>query len=185
MNPRLDIEGRTPEQREEQYVLYLQERGYVVRPPLNKSTDIKTPAGLVKFFYNTMAFFSPQTHMVYVGDQKKDLSTAKKFIEVRRSTGVNRQRAITECCELIGFLFKFEGNLGLNFKVTSMSVLGQGTMAWFTEKLISAYNGLNKEVEDSRERLWLENMYNEQELNISKEQVTAANLRLGLEENDG
>ena len=181
MNPGLNIDGRSEKQKIEEATSLLLSRGYVVRPPIAVSSSVKTPSGLVKFFYDSMSSYSPQTYMIYAGDKKKDLAIAKRFIESRVSTGVSKARAAAECCELIKFLFKFESHLGLNFKVTSMSVLGNDKMSWLIEKLISAYNGLNKGIEESKERVWFENLYGKQELDISEEQIEAANKLLGLE----
>jgi hypothetical protein len=181
MNPKLDIEGKSKAQLLKEAQDLLLASGYIVRPPIQLSTTVKTPGQLVKFFYGKLAYYNPEFSMIYDGDKKRDLAIAKKFIEARRESGMSRPRAIQECCNLIEFLFANEKGLELTYKVTSMVVLGQDKMAWFTDKLITAYNGYNIGVEKIKEQVWQENLYNEQELKVNKELVETANRRLGLE----
>lgn len=185
MNPTLNIDGRTPEQKIEEAIELLLSLGFGVRPPLEGATTIRTPTGLVKFFYNCLAYYSPSLSIMYMENKKKDLGIAKRFIESRRTTGVSKVRALQESCLLIEFLFKYEGYLGLKTKVTSMSVLGQDKMAWFTGNLINAYNGFNNEIEKHKEQIWFENFYDKQELSISEEQIALANKRIGLGDENG
>jgi hypothetical protein len=185
MNPQLNIEGRTPEQKIEEAVELLLSLGFSIRPPLEGKTEVKTSTGLVKFFYNSLSYYSPSLSIMNTSDNKKDLAIAKKFIATRRTTGISKDRAMFECCQLIEFLFKHENRLGLKTKVTSMSVLGQDKMAWFTSNLINAYNGFNNEIEDHKERIWFENFYDNQELSISEEQIALANKRIGLGDDNG
>lgn len=185
MNPILNIEGRTEEQKIQECIDYLMSSGHRVSLPLQSTNTIKTPAGLVKFFYNCLSYYSTSLTLMYTGDKKKDLAIAKKFISSRITTGISKARATYECCLLIEFLFKYENCLGLKTKVTSMSVLGQDKMAWFTHNLIDAYNGFNREVEEHKEKIWFENFYDKQELSISEEQVALANRRIGLGDENG
>lgn len=185
MNPVLNIEGKTPEQKVEEAIELLLTLGFSVRPPLECKTTVKTPTGLVKFFYNCLAFYSPSLSIMYTGDKKKDLAIAKRFIETRKTTGISKSRAMSESCQLIEFMFKHENYLGLKTKVTSMGVLSQDKMSWFTGNLIDAYNGFNREIEEHKEQIWFDNFYDEQELFISEEQIALSNRRIGIGDENG
>lgn len=185
MNPTLNIEGKTSSQKIEEAIELLISLGFIVQAPIECKSTVKSASGLVKFFYSCLAFYSPNLNIMYTGDKKKDLAIAKGFIQSRKDLGCSRTRAIEECCELIEFMFKYESSLGLKTKVTSMSVLGQDKMAWFSHNLINAYNGFNNEIEESKERIWFENLYDKQELSIGREQIETANRRLGLENENG
>lgn len=183
MNPLFD--GRSTEKKIQDAKTLLEDNGYLVRGPLILRKDIKGPADLLKFFYDRMAFYNPNMLLPYSDSRKRDLGIAKNVIEARQAQGVSKVRAIGECCELIENLFKYEKYLGLNFKVTSMSVLGQEALGWITDKLIDIINGYNTEIEAEKEILWFEEFYNKQEATPNERFVAEANKLLGIEEDDG
>ena len=172
------LDGRSREQKIEDAKKLLQENGYVVRGPLLPKHAVQTPAQLVRFFYDVMAQYNPQFTMVYAGNVQKERAVAKRFIESRIDAGSSRERAIEECCELIILLFKYEKYLGLSFPITSMSVFGQESMGWLTERLWQIYVGINDEIEEAEDQRWFDEFYKEQEENVSKERLEAAKSRM-------
>lgn len=159
----LFLDGRSLAQRLKGAEELLLEHGYLVRGPLIEKHEVKNPAQLVRFFYDALARYNPQFKMVYAGNVKKDRAIAKKFIEVRIELGSSKARAITECCEFILLLFRYEQFLSLSFPITSMGVLGQESMAWVTERLWQIHEGLNAEVNAAEEARWRSRLYAEQE----------------------
>lgn len=179
------FDGRTKEQKISEAIQLLVDNGYVIRGPYVGKSDLKGPADLVKFFYNKMEQYSPDQLMAYSGDRKKDLSMSKGLLKVRMEQGMSLNSALLECATLIEALFKYENRLGLDFKVTSMSVLGQDSMAWVTKRLIDIINGYNKEIEEASEQAWFDSLYIIQEENIPEDIISMANERLGLKDNNG
>lgn len=168
------LDGRSTRQRIEAAKEFLLEHGYLVRGPIMIRNQVKNSTQLVRFFYDTMVKYRPRLEMVYAGNIKKDRVIAKRLIEARVGLGVSRQRAIAECCEFIIILFQYEDYLGLSFPVTSMSVFGQESMGWVTEKLWHIYEGLNRIIDQEEDQLWFDRIYNEQEKNISDESLVKA-----------
>lgn len=179
------FDGRSAEKKIEDAKALLEENGYLVRGPLILKKSVKGPADLVKFFYDRLAFYNPDMVMYYSGSRKRDLDLAKKFIDARQNSGVSKARAIGECCEIIENLFKYESKLGLNFKVTSMSVLGQDSLGWITDKLIDIINGFNADMADEKESLWFDEFYRSQEEKLNPRFVEEANKLLGIEDDNG
>ena len=171
---KLPLDGRSLTQKIDEAKELLQEHGFLVRGPLISRAEVETPAQLVRFFYDTMAKYRPQTSLSYGGCNKKERGLARKFIQSRRDLGVSKKRAIAECCELITLLFKYEPYMGLNFPVTNMSPLGQDNMSWVTEKLVNIYEGFNREVNEAEDRRWFEELYKEQEETIREQRLVEA-----------
>lgn len=172
------LDGRTLEQKIEDAKKLLQENGYSVKGPLICSSEVKTPAQLVRFFYDTMARYNPQFKMVYSGNTKKDHSIAKRMIEGRIEAGSTMDRALSECCMLVETLFKYEEHVGLNFKVTSMGVFGLDSMAWVTERLWEIYEGVNRQVSRHEEQKWWDELYKKQEITYNESGLTEARKKM-------
>ncbi len=181
----LMMDGRSVAQKIEDAKKLLEDHGYMIRGPITLRENVKTPADLVRFFYDKMTEYNPSMLMHYSNTRKRDLGMAKAFIEARQALGVSKPRAITECCALIETLFKHESKMGLNFKVSSMSILGQEALGWITDKLVDMVNGFNTQLATEQDTIWFEGFYREQEEAVPKHVVDEANKRLGLEENDG
>lgn len=159
------LDGRSTDQQIADAKALLLKHGYIVKDPAVPKHEVQTPSQLVRFFYDTMARYNPQFKLVFAGNPK-DRGIAKCFIESRISLGASPERAVAECCELIELLFKYEDCLGLSFKVTSMGVLGQGTMSWVTERLVQIYEGVNRQVNREEEGSWWQALYDHQEANV-------------------
>ena len=168
------FDGRTKEQKIADAKRLLQENGYIVRGPVIKQKDVKTAAHLVRFFYDTMGLYNPQFKMVYAGNGKKDRGIAKRFIESRIEAGASSESAISECCALIELLFRYEEDLNLSFKITSMGVLGQDSMAWLTERLWQIYEGADRALNLKEEELWWNQLYEKQEKVVEIEKLIEA-----------
>ncbi len=179
------MDGRSTAQKIEDAKKLLEDHGYIIRGPLLHKHNVKSPSDLVKFFYDKMIEYNPNMSMHYSSTRKRDLGTAKAFIEARQGLGVSKARALLECCVLIETLFKYEERLGLNFKVSSMSVLGQEALGWITDKLVDIVNGFNTEIAAEKDTIWFEKFYREQEASVPDRFVAQANKLLGLEVKDG
>lgn len=179
------FDGRSLAKKIEDAKSLLEENGYLVRGPLILKKDVRTPAELMKFFYDRMAFYNPNMVVAYSSLRKRDLSLAKNFIDARQESGISRDRAVAECCEIIETLFRHEDRLGLNFKITSMSILGQEALGWITDKAVDIINNYNFEIAADKENAWFDKFYNNQEDNLSDKLVQEANKRLGIEEKNG
>jgi len=171
MKPLFD--GRSKKKKIADAIDLLQSNGYVVRGPLIRKSEVQTPSQLVRFFYDTLAKYNPEFKMVFSGNPK-ERGIAKRFIESRVSLGVSQDRAVGECCDLIELLFKYERYLGLNFKITSMGVLGQENMSWVTERLVQIYEGVNAQVTQDEESKWWQELYDSQENNVSVKKLEDA-----------
>lgn len=172
------LDGRTLSQKIEDAKRLLLDNGYLVRGPLLKKSDVDTPAKLVRFFYDTLALYNPSFKTVYSGNLHRDRAIAKRLIESRIDVGSGKDRAISECCELITLLFQYEDKLGLGFPITSMGVLGQASMGWVTEKLWQLYEGVNYQVYQHEENEWWSALYKEQENNIDDDVIRKAKERM-------
>ena len=126
------LDGRTHAQKIEEALAFLKENGYVIRVPLLPKEDVKTPAHLISYLYDTLAKYRPNTVTLYGGNTVRDRVIAKELIAARMKTGTSKKRAVTESCEILELLFKYEERLGLSQTVASMVVLGQSKMGWIT-----------------------------------------------------
>src|SRR5690606_8654489 len=131
------FDGRSKDQKIQEAKKLLQDNGYLVQGPFENKQTVDSVQKLVKFFYETMSRYSGNRKMSYGGSPTRDRKLAKDFLQSRIDTGISKEVAYYQCCELIEFLFKHEQHLGLKFPVTSMAVLGQGEgFAWLTERLV-------------------------------------------------
>jgi hypothetical protein len=168
------LDGRSTAQKVEEAIKFLQEHGYVVRGPLLLKDSVKTPAHLVRYFYDTLTKYRPNNITIYGGNPARDRSIAKELIEARKKTGCSRQRAVTESCEIIDLLFKYEDRVGLTQTVASMVVLGQNKMGWVTEKLLQIRENLDRSLTKEENARYFQQLYAEQERNVRQDAITEA-----------
>lgn len=160
MSQKSIFDVRTDAQKIEDAAELLKEAGYLVRGPLLDKSNVNTPHKLVRFFYDTLERAHPNNILsCSLENKKRDLATAKRFVESRMELGVDKKRAYIECCALIQVLFTYESELGLRFSITSMSILGQDEFSWLTEKLIAIYNGMNLDLEKRETERWYDSLY--------------------------
>lgn len=178
---RLPLDGRSEEQKIQEAIELLRDRGYTIIEPIGEVSFVKTTPQLVKFFYATLHKYKPNCQYAYSKSSKRDLAIAKSFIDSRVSAGSSRHRAIHECCGIIEALFKYESRLNLNFEVTSFSALGQDKMSWITEKIVTILNNLDREVNAAVNEEWYSQLYQAQESTVPEEQVEKAKKRLNIE----
>ena len=174
----IGLDGRTLAQRVQEAIDFLQAEGYAVRGPLLYHTDVKTPAHLVRYFYDVLIKYRPENKTIYGGNKTKDLVIAKQLIAARRKTGCTIKRAIGESCELIDLLFKHEDRLGLTFTVTSMSVLGQGKLVWVTERLLQIREGHDRQVSKDADESFFQDLFSSQYENIKQTNLDIAREKL-------
>jgi hypothetical protein len=169
MKCKIPLDGRSQAQRIEEAKKLLMDNGYVIRGPLIKKTGVRTPNDLVRFFYDTLTKTKPDLKLGYGGNINRERAIAKRFIDSRVATGTSKQRAIIECCDLIELLFKYEYTIGLEQPVLSMSVLGQDSMYWVTEKLVCLYEKLNVLVVKEEDQKWLDKTIKLQECTVNED----------------
>jgi hypothetical protein len=172
------LDGRTTAQKVEEAINLLKEKGYVIRGPILLRDQVKTPAHLVRYFYDTMARYRPDTSTIYGGNAVRDRAVAKELINARTKTGCSKERGITESCEIIDLLFKYEERLGLSQTVASMVVLGQNKMGWITEKLLQIRENLDRSVVNEENAKYFQRLYLEQEYNVKDDNIKEARKKL-------
>lgn len=168
------LDGRTQEQKIADAIELLREHGYLVRGPLLSRTKVKTPAQLVRFFYDTMMRYRPDRDYGHTANAQRDRGIAKQLIESRQATGVGKSRALQESCDIIELLFEYEPLLHLSRPVTSMNVLGQDRLVWITERLLGIKEGLDNEAEAAEDALYFERLSRQQEKIVDVERLTKA-----------
>lgn len=172
------LDGRTNAQKVIEAIDFLKERGYVVRGPITLKEDVRTPAHLVRYFYDVLARYRTDSVTISTGNSTRDRVIAKGLIDARAKTGCGRKRAITESCELIDILLRHEERLGLSQTVHNMAVLGQGNMSWVTERLLQIREGLDKAVRKEEEAKFFQQLYSQQENNIDSKELKDAKSRM-------
>ena len=58
-----------------------------------------------------------------------------EFVKARMVKGINRERAMDECAEMVEILFKYEERFKFKYPVVSIGILGQGKLKWVTDKI--------------------------------------------------
>lgn len=172
------LDGRTTAQKVEEAIAFLQEHGYVVRGPLLLKNNVKTPAHLVRYFYDTLTKYRPNSVTIYGGNPARDRAIAKELIDSRIKTGCSRPRAVAESCEIIDLLFKYEDHVGLTQTISSMVVLGQNKMGWVTEKLLQIRESLDRSLAKEENARYFQQLYAEQERNIKQNEIKEARSRM-------
>jgi hypothetical protein len=114
---------------------FLISKGYRVEdPPKSLNFNIKTLDELIEFFYSRMSLKHPE--LKHVSRRKVvDRKIMHDFVKSRMIKGINKERAIDECAGMIEILFKFEDRFRFKYPVLSIGILGQGKLAWVTEKI--------------------------------------------------
>lgn len=174
----LILDGRSQEQKIADAIELLQENGYLVRGPLLKKNEVKTPAQLVRFFYDTLMRYRPDRDYGHTANSQRDRGIAKQLIESRQSTGVSKARAVQESCEIIELLFEYEPLLHLSRPITSMNVLGQDRLGWITERLLGIKEGLDNEATAIEDALYFDKLSREQEKIVDVIRLTEARERM-------
>lgn len=172
------LDGRTHAQKIEEALAFLKENGYVIRGPLLLKENVTTPAHVVRYFYDTLARYRPNSVTLYGGNTVRDRVLAKELIAARMKTGTSKKRAITESCEIIDLLFKHEERLGLSQTVASMVVLGQGKMVWITEKLLQIRENLDRSVVKEENAKYFQELYKKQAASIKQDVLNEARDKL-------
>jgi hypothetical protein len=129
----------SPEEQEAQRIddckEYLISKGYRVEdPPKQLKFNIKKLDELIEFFYSRMSL--KHKELKYVSRRKAmDRKIMSEFVKARMTKGINRERAMDECAEMIDILFRHEEKFKFKYPVLSVGILGQKNLAWVTEKI--------------------------------------------------
>jgi len=137
------FDGKTDELRESDAVELLRNKGYSVVKIDIDPINVRTPTGLVKYFYATAQKYDPYNSLGRA-PMLNDVYYATQMLEWRISAGINEEMAYRQCCELIRTLFHYQEFLGLTTPIVSMSIFDHGRLAWLSERLLSIYENRNK-----------------------------------------
>ena len=120
--------------------------GFLVVDPvkLNKEGHCSNINELVNFFYACM-YENNRTRQIQpsrsVKDDRNNMST---FLRARKNQGISRNRALSECEDIIRTLFKNEGVLCLDSAIGSTVIL---TQKWAIDRAISILNNESAEAD--------------------------------------
>lgn len=110
-------------------------KGYRVEdPPESFKFNIKSIDGLIEFFYSRMSLKHPALKQVS-RRKARDRKIMSEFVKARMVKGINRERAMDECAEMVEILFKYEERFKFKYPVVSIGILGQGKLKWVTDKI--------------------------------------------------
>ena len=183
----------SPEEREEQrigeYRDYLISKGYRVKdPPENQKFNIKTLDELIEFFYSRMSL--KHKELKYVSRRKAmDRKIMSEFVKSRMAKGINKERAIDECAEMIDILFRHEKKFKFKYPVLSVGILGQKNLSWVTEKIEDFMNSERIKVRIKERQAYRANLEKRQDVEMEEESLTQEDdltkLLAEMEETDG
>lgn len=166
----------SPEEREEQrigeYKDYLISKGYRVKdPPENQKFNIKTLDELIEFFYSRMSL--KHKELKYVSRRKAmDRKIMSEFVKSRMAKGINKERAIDECAEMIDILFRHEKKFKFKYPVLSVGILGQKNLSWVTEKIEDFMNSERIKARIKERQAYRANLEKRQDVEMEEESLT-------------
>lgn len=183
----------SPEEREEQrigeYRDYLISKGYRVKdPPENQKFNIKTLDELIEFFYSRMSL--KHKELKYVSRRKAmDRKIMSDFVKSRMAKGINKERAIDECAEMIDILFRHEKKFKFKYPVLSVGILGQKNLSWVTEKIEDFMNSERIKARIKERQAYRANLEKRQDVEMEEESLTQEDdltkILAEMEETDG
>lgn len=183
----------SPEEREEQrigeYRDYLISKGYRVKdPPENQKFNIKTLDELIEFFYSRMSL--KHKELKYVSRRKAmDRKIMSDFVKSRMAKGINKERAIDECAEMIDILFRNEKKFKFKYPVLSVGILGQKNLSWVTEKIEDFMNSERIKARIKERQTYRANLEKRQDVEMEEESLTQEDdltkILAEMEETDG
>lgn len=183
----------SPEEREEQrigeYKDYLISKGYRVKdPPENQKFNIKTLDELIEFFYSRMSL--KHKELKYVSRRKAmDRKIMSDFVKSRMAKGINKERAIDECAEMIDILFRHEKKFKFKYPVLSVGILGQKNLSWVTEKIEDFMNSERIKARIKERQAYRANLEKRQDVEMEEESLTQEDdltkILAEMEETDG
>jgi hypothetical protein len=183
----------SPEEREAQrigeYKDYLISKGYRVKdPPENSKFIIKTLDELIEFFYSRMSL--KHKELKYVTRRKAmDRKIMSDFVKSRMAKGINKERAIDECAEMIDILFRYEEKFKFKYPVLSVGILGQKNLSWVTEKIEDFMNSERIKARIKERQAYRANLEKRQDVEMEEESLIQEDeltrLLAEMEETDG
>ena len=183
----------SPEEREAQrigeYKDYLISKGYRVKdPPENPKFTIKTLDELIEFFYSRMSL--KHKELKHVTRRKAmDRKIMSDFVKSRMAKGINKERAIDECAEMIDILFRYEKKFKFKYPVLSVGILGQKNLSWVTEKIEDFMNSERIRARIKERQAYRANLEKRQGVEMEEESLTQEDeltkLLAEMEETDG
>jgi len=168
----------SPEERESQRIddckQYLISKGYRVEdPPEKLKFNIKTLDELIEFFYSRMSL--KHKELKFINRRKAmDRKIMSEFVKSRMEKGINRERAVDECAEMIEILFKYEKKFKFKYDL-SIGILGQRNLKWVTEKIENYMNSERIKTRIRERQAFRADLERRQEVEIEEESLTQEN----------
>ena len=166
----------SPEEREAQRIgeskEYLISKGYRVEdPPESSKFNIKTLDELIEFFYSRMSL--KHKELKYANRRKAmDRKIMSDFVKSRMAKGINRERAIDECAEMIDILFRHEEKFNFKYPVLSVGILGQKNLSWVTERIEDYMNSERIKARIRERQAFKVNLEKRQHVEMEEESLT-------------
>jgi len=110
--------------------------GYRVIDPININSEVTTKKQLRDYFYLRLDSKYPNRHLLHPPNIKYEMQIISRFVESRMH-GASEKRAIQECVEIIDALFNYEDEFNFKYPISDIGILGQGKLAWITEKALT------------------------------------------------
>lgn len=127
---------------------YLRMCGYkVLKNVMPVHKNVKSTQDLVQFFYALVDYTYPSA-VGYYRNRQKDMKIASRFIESRMEmASISKEEALRQCTLIIEALFRHINEFDFKDKPLNLSIFGQESMGWLTERLIGL---VLKEEEEKR-----------------------------------
>jgi hypothetical protein len=168
-----DWDGFSKKQKIDFCKQFMLDNGFLVWGPLIYKRQVKTIPQLVTFFYDTMARYRDSNKIFHASPSKIDRGVLSNLIKSRTSLGMDKKRALSECCLFIEKLFEYENKL-LDRPITSARVLGQDKMAWLTDRVWCICENYDASINYEKDKLWFEQLYNNQENVLCENDISLA-----------
>jgi hypothetical protein len=110
--------------------------GYRLIEPIMINEQIVTQKRLRDYFYMRLDSKYPNRCLRRPPNIKYDMQIISRFVKSRMD-GASEKRAIQECVAIIDALFDYEDDFNFKYPISDIGILGQGKLAWITEKAIT------------------------------------------------
>jgi len=109
--------------------------GYRIIEPIMINDQITTQKRLRDYFYMRLDSKYPNRRLLRPPNIKYDMQMISRFVKSQMN-GASEKRAIQECVRIIDALFNYEEEFNFKYSISDIGILGQGKLAWITEKAL-------------------------------------------------
>ena len=110
--------------------------GYRIIDPITINDQITTQRRLRDYFYMRLDSKYPNRRLLRPPSIKYDMQMVSRFVKSRMN-GASEKRALQECVVIIDALFNYEDDFNFKYPISDIGILGQGKLAWITEKALT------------------------------------------------